>query len=129
VILADTSAWIEFLRRTGSQLNRRFYELLERDQLATTDAVLMEVLAGARDRNHRKRLHELLLRCTFLASQGPRDYLRAADIARTCRTAGEKRPGMIDCLIASVAIRSEVPLLHGDADFDAIARHTPLSIA
>jgi predicted nucleic acid-binding protein len=35
---------------------------------------------------------------------------------------------MIDCLIASIAIRFGSPLLHADSDFDVLARYTPLEI-
>jgi len=35
---------------------------------------------------------------------------------------------LIDCLIAAIAIRHDVPVLHADNDFDAIARHTPLKV-
>ena len=35
---------------------------------------------------------------------------------------------LIDCLIASVAIRAGVPVLHYDTDFDVLARHTALQI-
>ncbi len=35
---------------------------------------------------------------------------------------------MIDCLIATLAIRADVPVLHAGADFDVLARHTGLQI-
>jgi predicted nucleic acid-binding protein len=35
---------------------------------------------------------------------------------------------LIGCLIAAVALHAEVPLLHADADFDALARHTVLRV-
>ena len=41
---------------------------------------------------------------------------------------GESVRKLMDCLIASVAIRAEVPILHCDADFDVLARHTALRI-
>jgi predicted nucleic acid-binding protein len=129
VILGDTSAWVEFLRGTGSEAHLRLRELLERGELAISDAVLMEVLAGARDSRHRDQLRRLLGRCDFLATQGLRDYENAAEISRACRQAGDRGRGLIDCLIASVAIRSDLPILHADSDFEAIARHTPLAIA
>jgi predicted nucleic acid-binding protein len=129
VILADTSAWVEFLRATGSQANVRLRALIERDQLATTDVVLMEVLAGARDDGHRDRLRALLARCEFVPIAGPRDYEDAADIHRTCRRAGDTVRALTDCLIASVAMRAGLSVLHTDRDFDSIARHTPLEIA
>jgi len=48
VILADTSAWVEFDRATGSAVDRRMAELIASDgPLAVTEPVLMEVLAGA----------------------------------------------------------------------------------
>ncbi|MDQ3574904.1 MAG: hypothetical protein M3378_03865 [Actinomycetota bacterium] len=34
-----------------------------------------------------------------------------------------------DCLIAAVAIGAGVPLLHADADFEVLARHTELQVA
>ena len=129
MILADTSAWVEFLRATGSEANLRLRGLIEGDQLATTDVVLMELLAGARDDSHRDRLRALLARCEFVPVAGPRDYENAADIYRACRRAGDSVRALSDCLIASVAMRAALPLLHADRDFDAIARHAPLEIA
>lgn len=129
MILADTSAWVEFLRATGSDANLRLRALIEGDQLATTDVVLMEVLAGARDDGHRDRLRALLARCEFVPVTGPRDYEDAADVYRACRQAGHTVRALTDCLIASVAMRAGVSVLHADRDFDAIARHAPLEIA
>jgi predicted nucleic acid-binding protein len=55
VILADTSAWVEFDRATGSRVERRVTELIATGGLlSTTEPVVMEVLAGARDRRARK---------------------------------------------------------------------------
>jgi predicted nucleic acid-binding protein len=127
VILADTSAWVEFLRGTGSEIDRHVRRLLKRDELATTDVVLMEVLAGARDADHRDRLRGLLARCEFVATHGPRDYEDAAEVFRACRRGGEAVRGLTDCLIATVAIRARMPVLQADGDFDAIARHTDLT--
>jgi predicted nucleic acid-binding protein len=129
VILADTSAWVEFLRATGSEANLRLHALIEGDQLATTDVVLMELLAGARDDGHRDRLRALLARCEFVAIAGPRDYEDAADVYLACRKAGHPVRALTDCLIASVAMRTGLSVLHSDRDFDAIARHSPLEIA
>ena len=89
MILADTSAWVEFLRGTGSDTHVRLRGLLQRDELATTDVVLMEVFAGARDEPHRDRLRGLLARCEFLPTDGPRDHEDAATLYRACRRAGD----------------------------------------
>lgn len=94
-----------------------------------TDVVLMEILAGARDDAHRDRLRRLLARCEYLATEGPTDYERAADLCRQCRAAGVTIRRLPDCLIAAVAMRRKAALLHADRDFDAIARCAPLQIA
>ena len=59
MILVDTSAWIEFLRDTGSPVCRRMDEVLA-DMVATCDPVRMEVLAGARSDSHLRDLRGLL---------------------------------------------------------------------
>lgn len=125
----DTSAWVEFLRGTRSQADELIHSLLGQPAaLATTDVVLMEILAGARDDGHRGRLRGLLARCEFLPTEGPGDYERAADLYRACRRQGESVRGLTDCLVAAVAIRAGVSVLHQDADFEVIARHSALAI-
>jgi predicted nucleic acid-binding protein len=127
VILADSSVWIEFLRRSGHPSHRTVAELAPRGRVAVTDPVIMEVLAGIRgsqvDR-HRARL----LALPFMPVEGLSDFEAAAEIYRQCRAGGETVRSLIDCLIAAVAIREDVELLHNDADFDVIARHTPLRV-
>jgi len=131
LILVDTSAWIEFLRATGSAVHTRLRELLQGDDpLATTEVVVMEVLAGARDDAHHDRLRRVVLgRCQVLAGHGLADYEEAAAIYRLCRSRGTTVRRLTDCLIAAVAIGADVPLLHADQDFDQIARHCRLQVA
>jgi len=130
VILADTSAWVEFLRATGSPADRSVDRLLEEgEELVTTDVVLMEILAGARDEAHRDQLRRLLARCEYARTTSPQDYEDAADLYRACRRAGETVRRLTDCLVAAVAMRIGAAVLHADEDFVAIARHTALALA
>ena len=126
MILVDTSAWIEFLRNTGTNVCDTVDDLLDHD-IAICDAISMEVLAGARDEHHLGELRRLLARATLI-SITPGDYEEAAALYRTCRRNGETVRKLIDCLIATVAIRANAPVLHSDADFAALARHTPLAM-
>ena len=130
MILVDTSAWIEFLRATGSEAHLRLRSALEGGvELAGTDVIVMELLAGARDDADRDRLRRLVYGLEFLAVEGPGDYEQAADLYRRCRRGGETPRKLSDCLIAAVAIRAGAELLAADADFEAIARHTDLRLA
>ena len=124
MILVDTSAWIEFLRDTGSPVCLLVDELLA-GEIAICDAVRMEVLAGARDESHLLSLRRLLARAVAIPTLST-DYEDAAALYRRCRREGETVRKLIDCLIASVAIRVGAPVLHSDADFDVLARHTDL---
>lgn len=126
MILIDTSAWIEYLRDTGSPACERVQELLAQD-IAIADPIRMEVLAGARDESHHHQLRRLLARAINFDAMSM-DYDHAAILYRQCRANGETVRKLIDCLIAAIAIRNEVRLLHQDADFDVLARHTELAV-
>lgn len=126
MILIDTSAWVEFLRDTGSPVCEEVDRLLAQD-IAVCDAVRMEVLAGARDDAHLHRLRGLLARATVVPTE-PVDYEVAAALYRSCRRRGETVRKLIDCLIGAVAARHGTPVLHADADFDTLARHTDVAV-
>ena len=126
MVLIDTSAWIEFLRDTGSAVCTAVDELLAQE-VAVCDAVRMEVLSGARDESHLLGLRRLLARAVVVPTRAT-DYDDAASLYRRCRRQGETVRKLIDCLIAAAAIRANVPILHSDADFEALARHTELQV-
>lgn len=127
--LVDTSAWVEFLRATGSDAHRHVHRLIEADStLHTTDVVVMEVLAGGGDEAHTSRLRRLLSRCDFVPIGGLDDFEQAAALYRRCRRAGETVRALTDCLVAAVAIRTDLPVLEADRDFSALARHSELRL-
>ncbi|MBI2219483.1 MAG: PIN domain nuclease [Candidatus Rokubacteria bacterium] len=127
MILVDTSAWIELLRASGHPAHVTLRHHLERrSPVATTEPVVMELLAGARTAGERSRLRARLLGLPRLSVRGLADYESAADLYRTCRSRGATVRRLIDCLIAAVAIRERASLLHNDRDFDELATHTRL---
>jgi predicted nucleic acid-binding protein len=124
--LIDTSAWIEFLRKTGSETNIEMRNVLTRRH-HICDVVTMEILSGARDDANAQSLKRLLSRATVIETK-PIDYQNAASIYRACRKVGITVRTQIDCLIAAIAIRTGTPLLHQDSDFIAIAQITKLKM-
>jgi predicted nucleic acid-binding protein len=123
VILADTSAWIEYDRATGSPVDDRLTQLiLDEGPVAVTEPVVMEVLAGARTDARESDLRRLLLRFDLLRFDVAADFDGAVRVYRRCRAAGVTPRGMIDCMIASVAWRRGATLLADDADLDRVAR-------
>ena len=123
MILADTSAWVEYDRATGSAVDQRLSALITSDgPLAVTEPVMMEVLAGARGDREEAELRRLLLRFELLSFDAVADFDAAVRIYRRCRRAGIIPRGMLDCMIVSVAYRRGAELLAHDADLDRLAR-------
>lgn len=123
VILADTSAWVEFDRATGSAVDRRLTGLLEDNgPLAVTEPVVMEVVAGARTDGDGASLRRLLGRCTLLPVDPAADFDATIRIFRLCRRGGVTPGGMLDCLVASVLRRHGATLLAANPDRIRVAR-------
>jgi predicted nucleic acid-binding protein len=122
MILADTSAWVEYDRASGSPVDLRLSELIAADgPIAVTEPVVMEVLAGARNDEREADLRRLLLRFELQQFDAVADFDAAAHIYRRCRRAGITPRGLIDCMIAAVAWRRNSTLLAHDVDLDRVA--------
>jgi predicted nucleic acid-binding protein len=122
VILVDTSAWVEFDRKTDSAVDVRLTHLIGDDgPLAVTEPVIMEVLAGARTDARERDLRRLLQRFHLHPLDPTPDFESAAKIYRRCRQRGITPRGLIDCLIAAVAWRTGATLLAHDIDLHRVA--------
>jgi predicted nucleic acid-binding protein len=122
VILADTSAWVEYDRATGSPVDQRLSALIHADgPVAVTEPVMMEVLSGARTDRHEVALRRLLLRFDLLRFDVAADFDAGVRIYRRCHGTGVTPRGLVDCLIASVAWRHGATLLENDVDLARIA--------
>ena len=86
----------------------------------------MELLAGTRTSGERSRLRARLIGLPRLTVRGLADFESAAELYRTCRSRGATVRKLMACLIAAVAIREKVTVLHNDRDYEVLARHTRL---
>jgi predicted nucleic acid-binding protein len=122
VILADTSAWVEYDRGTGSDVDRRMAELISTEgPLGVTEPVVMEVVAGARSDQRAADLRRLLGRCRLFCFDAVADFDAATRIYRQCRRVGVTPRGLVDCMIASVAHRHGAAVLAHNADLSRVA--------
>jgi predicted nucleic acid-binding protein len=127
--LADTSAWIEFDRATGSSIDQRITELIRSDgPLAVTEPVIMEIVAGARSEKYEASLRRLMLRFDLLTFDAAIDFEGAARLYRKCRLVGVTPRAMVDCMIASVASRHGARLLTSDSDLIKIAKVAQIEV-
>lgn len=128
-VLVDTSAWIEFLRGTGSSADRQLAARFDRSEPVTvTGLVVQEVLQGARDERNAAELQKLLLSCQAVEPVYPETFEHAAALFRRCRQGGRTVRGSVDCLIAAVAIEHGLSLLASDRDFEPLRRVGGLSL-
>ncbi len=128
MIVVDTSAWVDFFQGRTSTVASRLERLIEvQADVAITETILMEVLAGATGEALARIRAELIAR-PILRLEGLADFEEAAQIYRTCRSAGHTLRSQLDCLIAVPVIRHGASLLHNDRDFETIARYSTLKL-
>jgi predicted nucleic acid-binding protein len=120
--LADSSVWIDFLRRPGARLR----DFIVNEEIAHSEPVSMEVLSGARDRPEIERVQRMLLGTTLLQFDSASDFGAATDLRRSALSQ-RLRVGVIDCMILAVAARHAVPLLTLDRGQAALAQSHGLS--
>ena len=126
-MIADTSAWVEFLRATGSRCDLRLRKAFRAEQTVwMPSVVLQELLQGARNPAQFTRLEAQLERLPGLDGLSPRDVARdAAMLYARCRWQGFTVRSPNDCVVAACAIATGLPVLAQDRDFDNIARIEP----
>lgn len=128
--LVDSSAWIEYLRRTGSRADAQVTELVERAAPAAgvTEPVIMELLAGARDSADFRKLRRLTSAMPLCMIDPVCDYPEGAALYKLLRSEGLTIRSVTDCLIAAIAWRRDATVVHADADFDRIAARYPVQV-
>lgn len=114
--LADSSVWIDFLRRPGARLR----DFILNEEIAHSEPVSMEVLSGARDRPEIERVQRMLLGTPLLQFDTASDFGAATELRRSALSR-RLRVGVIDCMILAVAARHDVALLTLDRGQEALA--------
>jgi predicted nucleic acid-binding protein len=127
--LIDTSAWIAYLRDDDAESADDVEALLVAGIAVVTDQVILELLAGAKDDQDLHRLNRLVASVGYEAQETPDDAELAAGLYRSCRRAGETPRSLGDCVIGAVAVRTGLPVLHRDRDFDVLSRHAGVRVA
>jgi predicted nucleic acid-binding protein len=115
--LADTSIWIDFLRREGSTLR----PFVAANTAGHSEPVSMKLLAGSRTADARREVERLLLRSPLLQFDSASDFDAATELRRSALSQ-RLRVGLVDCMILAVAGRYGVPLLTLDRGQAALAQ-------
>jgi predicted nucleic acid-binding protein len=128
-MVVDTSAWVEYLRATGSPADAALTDAVRAsDDIGVPDVVRLELLAGASTDVQVRDLQRLLGRFQAMPAASPADHETAAALYRAARNTGATVRSLLDCLVAAAALRTDSPLLARDRDFAVIARVSPLRL-
>ncbi len=126
-LLLDNSAWARFADPAlGDDRLTELADALEAGRIATCLPFLLEAGYSARSgREHDGLLAELLALPRFSIDQ----YVerRALDAQRQLARIGHHRLPPVDLLVAALADRHDLSVLHYDHDYDVIAEKTDLS--
>lgn len=122
MILIDTSAFIEFLNRTGSSFDKEIEYLINNDEeLAFADITITEILQGIKDDKDFNEIKSSLMAFPIYSLKSTDSYIAAAALYRKCRKNGLTIRSTIDLLIAQIALEHDLVLMHNDKDFQSIA--------
>lgn len=122
MILIDTSAFIEFLNRTGSPIDTEIeYLITNNEEIAFADIIITEILQGIKDDKEYNEVKKSLLSFPIYSLKGINSYIKAAELYRKCRGKGLTVRSTIDLLISQIVLENNLSLLHNDKDFESIA--------
>lgn len=124
-VLADSSAWIDFIRAVPAA-RERLDPLLAGTSLAVCGPVYAEVVSGARERASFDRLARLLHLVNWI-EQPPAAWERAAEVRFGLARQGFQA-NLLDLVIAITALHAGHTLLTRDRDFEHIARVLPVEV-
>ena len=126
MIAVDTSVWIDWINRKETSQVARLNSILNQEEVVVGDIVLLEVLQGARDDLHARRIARMLDDCVHLPMLSKSLAITASSNFRTLRRQGITIRKTPDLIIGTWCIENRVPLLHNDRDFLPMVDHLGL---
>ena len=128
MVVVDTSVWIDFFNGKISPATDSLARLLGQERVVIGDIILTEILQGFRNDADFRRAVELLDCLEFRLMLGRAVALKSAENYRILRGKGVTVRKTTDVMIGTFCIMNNLPLLHGDRDFDPMEAHLGLAI-
>jgi predicted nucleic acid-binding protein len=115
MVIADSSVWIEFLKRPHTRIGQEMTRLLRANEVLMVGTVLAEVLQGANNDDQIESIGSRMLVLPFLeADQAV--WRQAGSLASQLRRQGQTT-ALGDIVIAVQAIESDHAVFTTDTDF------------
>ena len=126
MIVVDTSVWIDALNKRDSQGAQKLRSIKPNKDIILGDLVLLEILQGARDDLHARRMENDLLQFDLRPMLDRAIATRAASNYRQLRSLGITIRKSNDLIIGTYCIANGHALLHSDRDFSPMVEHLGL---
>lgn len=126
MIVVDTSVWIDALNKRDSQGAQKLRTINPNKDIILGDLVLLEILQGARDDLHARRMENDLLQFDLRQMLDRAIATRAASNYRQLRSLGITIRKSNDLIIGTYCIANGHALLHSDRDFAPMVEHLGL---
>ncbi len=128
MIVADTSAWIDYVRGIDApHTNLLDYEL-EHSRIITGDIIIAEFLQGFRSDKEYETARQMMESLEYHDFVGKEIAIQAAQNFRKLRKNGITIRKTIDVIIATFCIENGYELIHNDRDFDPMEEILGLAI-
>jgi predicted nucleic acid-binding protein len=126
-LIFDTAVWVDFLRGKHNPQSDLLTSYVEQeDQVLLIPTILQEVLQGIREDTQYRQIKDIFSYFTVLQLPPIQATIGAAELYRGLRKKGVTIRKSNDCLIAFYAIELSTSLVHLDADFELISKHSKL---
>lgn len=126
MVLVDSTVWIDLLRRQQTVAVRALERLIDLGEAAVAPVIVQEILQGAVDKSALERLARRFLALPMVGIGDPVAlHVAAARLYARARWQGVTPRSPHDCLVAATALQADLPLLHDDRDFEALAGVEP----
>ena len=129
MIVVDSSVWIARYRGADLPEVQRLHELILRGHVVIGDAIVLELLQGARTDAQAERIRAAFSQFPVQHMLSPTLAIRAAENYRLLRRQGITIRKTIDLIIGTFCIENGFSLLHLDRDFRPMAEHLGLALA
>ena len=118
LVLIDTSAWIEYLKKTSHPITKEIESALILNVAATCQLVLAELLQGARSEKETDLILDLASVVRIL-NESESTWQEAGFLSNKLRKQG-KTISLIDCYLAVLAKENKAVILTLDKHFSVI---------
>ena len=128
MIVADTSAWIDYFRGVNARHTDILDKELQVNRVVTGDLIITELLQGFQNAKEYREAKLLMERLEYRDLVGKKIAFKAADHFRSLRSKGITIRKTIDVIIATFCIENGFQLIHNDRDFDAMEASLGLKV-